>query len=121
MQNQLLDSHSELFVREFFNDHEEAIILIGYDERKPDFIETPYSGGHPENVRYHTRKIECCAFHVTGFVFKHPHGATITAEFSEPFCALQRTLEKDGEEIDSISQDSRLEKMIGCRRGVGRN
>jgi hypothetical protein len=75
MQNQLLDSHSELFVREFFNDHEEAITLIGEDAHRDDFIETPY-GSSPDSIRYHTRSIVHHSFKVTGFVFKHPQGAT---------------------------------------------
>lgn len=122
MQTPILDSHSELFIRGFASDHEDAITLIGFDERKDDYIETPYSGGHPDNVRYHARKIECCAFYVTGFSFKHPHGAIISGQFAEPITAVQRTLEEDGEEIDSISFDHRIERAIlakvGCISGL---
>lgn len=117
MNSPLLDSHSELFIRGFSSDHEDAIALTGYDERKPDYIETPYSGGNPDNVRYYTRKIECCAFYVTGFTFKHPHGVTISAQFAEPVRALERTLEEDGEEIDSFSFDERLVRAIVAKVG----
>ncbi|UZE47009.1 hypothetical protein ONR75_18570 [Rhodopseudomonas sp. P2A-2r] len=117
MNSLIPDGHSELFVRGFASDHEDAITLIGYDERKADYIETPYSGGNPDNIRYYTRKIECCAFYATGFTFKHPHGAIITAEFAEPVRALERTLEEDGEEIDSFSFDERLVRAIVAKLG----
>ncbi|MHC2315200.1 hypothetical protein ACVIHC_002246 [Bradyrhizobium diazoefficiens] len=111
MQNPLLDSHSELFVREFFHDHEDAITLIGQDEHKPDFIETPY-GGRSDEIRYHVRDIVRHSFTVTGFIFKHPHGATISARFATPIVAFERTLETDGEEIDGNSYEDALEKKI---------
>lgn len=117
MQNTIIDSHSELFIRGFASDHEDAITLTGYDEHREGFIETPYSGGHPDNVRYYTRKIEHCEFYATGFTFKHPHGATITAQLASPVLALERTLEEDGEEIDSFSFDERLVRAIVSKLG----
>src|SRR4051794_29200041 len=116
MQTALLDSHSELFVRGFQHDHEEAITLIGYDERKDDFIEVPY-GYDPDNIRYHIEEIEHHVFHVTGFVFQHPLGATISAEFAEPVVGLKRCLGTDGMEIDSYSYENDLEKAIVAKLG----
>lgn len=117
MQNPLLDSKSELFVRSFHHDHEEAITLIGRDMHKDDFIETPYSGGHPDNVRYHTRSIVQHSFEVTGFVFNHSHGTTIIGEFAQPIVGFERTLEMDGEEIDGNSYEDKLEKAIVAKLG----
>lgn len=121
MQSHINEQRSDSFVQSFYRDHEDAITLIGYDERKPDFIETPY-GSNPDSVRYHTRKIDCCTFYVTGFIFHHPHGATVSGEFAEPITAAQCTLEEDGEEIDSMTFEDRLEKAIvaklGCISGL---
>lgn len=111
MFNPLLDSHSEPFVRSFARDYEDTITLIGRDVHKDDFIETPY-GGRSDDMRYHTRSIVHHSFEVTGFVFKHPHGATISAEFAEPIVGFERTLEMDGEEIDGNNYEHLLEKAI---------
>lgn len=116
MHNQILDSHSELFVQGFYRDHEEAITLIGHDERTPDFIETPY-GSNPDSIRYHIEEIEIHTFHVTGFAFQHPHGATITVQFAEPILGLKRTLATDGMELDDMSYESDVEKAILARLG----
>ncbi len=115
-QTQLLDSHSELFVREFSNDHEEAITLIGVDSIEDDVIETPY-GSNPDSIRYHTRNITLHSFSVTGFIFRHPAGATISAQFPKPVLAFERTLEEDGEAIDGNAYYSEVEKAIVAQCG----
>jgi hypothetical protein len=116
MQNPLLDSKSELFVREFFNDHEEAITLIGRDDHADDFIEEPY-GSNPDSIRYYTRPIVRHTFNVTGLIFKHPLGATITACFTKSVLAFERTLDTDGMEIDGNSYENDLEKAIVAKLG----
>jgi hypothetical protein len=116
MQNPLLDSHSELFFQEFFNDHEEAITLIGRDDYAEDFIEEPY-GSNPDSISYYTRPIVRHTFNVTGLIFKHPHGATITTRFAEPMLAFERTLDTDGMEIDGNSYEDASEKAIVAKLG----
>lgn len=115
MTTESLSTEAQRFIDDFACDHE--VVLVGIETEERDFHESPYSVGHPDNVRYATTDFTRLTFMATGFVWTHPHGAVISGEFPKPIKAYEVEIDDDGEKIDSNGFNQELRAAIVAKCG----
>ena len=90
--------------------------LIVSEEAKTDVLETEI-GWNGERVFYATKSVLNVEALVHGFVWNHPHGATISANFEKPLTLATACLDDDGAEIDFDSNYCAVGNAIMAKLG----